>query len=90
MTVSLLLRRIQAFERWDNPDDYTVHDGERTVGRIFKAVAAHPEGRPWMWTIEHHEHKSRPGPHQGEVATLVEAMTAFRENWQRGRIPTPQ
>ena len=28
-----LLRRIQAFERWDNPDDYTVHDGDRTVGR---------------------------------------------------------
>ena len=35
--MSLLLRRIQAFERWDNPDDYTVHDGDRTVGRIFKA-----------------------------------------------------
>ena len=31
--MSLLLRRIQAFERWDNPDDYTVQDGDRTVGR---------------------------------------------------------
>jgi hypothetical protein len=79
--MSLLLRRIQAFERWDNPDDYTVHDGDRTVGRIFKASAGVPDDRPWMWTVEFHERKSRPGPHQGHVETLVEAMAAFRECW---------
>jgi hypothetical protein len=83
--MSLLLRRIQAFERWDNPDDYTVHDGDRTVGRIFNASAGHPEDTPWMWTVEFHQRQDRPGPHQGYVTTLVEAMAAFRESWDRGR-----
>jgi hypothetical protein len=81
--MSLLLRRIQSYQRWDNPDDYTVHDDDRTVGRIFKASAAHPEGRPWMRTVEFHERKDRPGPHQGHVATFVDAMAAFRESWDR-------
>jgi hypothetical protein len=59
----------------DNPDDYTVHDGDRTVGRIFKASAAHPDGRPGMWTVEHHERQGRPGPHQG-IPDLESAMMA--------------
>jgi hypothetical protein len=49
----------------------------QTVGRIFKADAAHPEGRPWMWTVEFHQRKGRPGPHQGYTTDLDSAMRAF-------------
>jgi hypothetical protein len=51
-----------------------------------KAEAAHPEGLPWMWTVEHRERKGRPGLHHGNVAILVEAMAAFRESWHRGKV----
>jgi hypothetical protein len=35
-------------QAWDNPADYVIQSEGQTVGRIFKAVAAHPEGTPWM------------------------------------------
>ena len=46
---------------------------------------AHPEGRPWMWTVEFHQRKGRPGLHQGHVVDRESAMAAFRESWNRGR-----
>ena len=57
--MSLLLRRIQSLRQWGNPDDYLVQHEGQTVGRIFKATAAHPEGRPWMWTVEF-TYRSKP------------------------------
>jgi hypothetical protein len=36
-TAGLVLRHIQSYDPdWRNPDDYTVHEGETTVGRIFR------------------------------------------------------
>ena len=67
----LILRRIQSYDPdWRSPDDYTVHvdGGDQSVGRIFWRYAAHPEGTPWMWTVEFHQRKGRPGPHQGYTA----------------------
>ena len=40
-----------------------------------------------MWTIEFHERKGRPRPHKGHVGSMGEAMSAFRESWDRGRTP---
>jgi hypothetical protein len=37
------------------------------------------------WAIHEYtpwERKGRPRPHQGHMATLVEAMAAFRESWR--------
>ena len=65
MTMSLLLRRIQSMHDWDNPDDYVVQHEGQTVGRIFKTFASHPDGTPWMWTVEFLQRQGRPGPHQG-------------------------
>jgi len=79
--MSLILRRIQSYQRWDNPEDYTVHVGERCVGRIFYAEAGHPHEAPWMWTVEFHERLGRPEPHQGYTADLESAKQAFRESW---------
>jgi hypothetical protein len=69
---------------WDNPDHYVVQSEGQTVGRIFMADAAHPEGRPWMWTVEFHQRQVRPGPHQGYTADLESAMRALRESWDVG------
>jgi hypothetical protein len=76
----LILRGIQSYEPgWPSPDDYTVHvDGrDQSVGRIFWRYAAHPEGLPWMWTVEFHQRKERAAPHQGDAADLHAAMGAF-------------
>ena len=61
----LLLRRAFVYRNghWAD-DDYDFYDGERIVGRIFRADAGHPKERPWMWTIVFHERRP-PGPHQG-------------------------
>jgi hypothetical protein len=80
----LILRRIQSYwSDWKSPDDYTVHvDGEdQAVGRIFRRNAAHPEGLPWMWTVEFHQRKGRAEPHQGDAPDLDAAMAAFRHCW---------
>jgi len=63
--MSLILRRIQSYQRWDNPEDYTVHVGERCVGRIFYAEAGHPHEAPWMWTVEFHERLGSAGTSPG-------------------------
>src|SRR5262245_39503695 len=81
----LMLRRIRSYDPgWRNPDDYTVHEGERTVGRVFCVDAAHPDGRAWMWTIEFHERRGEP-PHQGHAATREDAMESFRRAWNAGQ-----
>ena len=74
----LILRRIQS-----GPDDFTVHKagGDQSVGRIFWRYAAHPEGLPWMWTVEFHQRKGRAAPHQGDAPDLDAAMAAFRRCW---------
>jgi hypothetical protein len=56
---------------------------EITVGRIFKTMAAHPEGRPWMWMIVFHKRRGQ-GRDEGHVATRNEAMEAFRAAWDAG------
>jgi hypothetical protein len=61
-----------------------VIDGDRVVGRIFRAEAGHPDDRPWMWTLEHHERRGRTAPHQGHVASREEAMQAFEDCWESG------
>jgi hypothetical protein len=33
-----------SYQAWDNPDDYMVHDGDRIVGRIFRADAGAATG----------------------------------------------
>ena len=65
-------------------DDYDVYDGERIVGRIFRAEARHRAGTPWMWTLVFHERRP-PGPHQGFAVSREEAMVAFKASWERGR-----
>jgi hypothetical protein len=59
---ALTLRRIQSYDpNWPSgSDDYTVHvdGGDQPVGRIFRRYAAHPEGLPWMWTVEFHQRGS--------------------------------
>ena len=72
----LILRRIQS-----SSDDFTVYKGDQSVGRIFRRYAAHPEGLPWMWTVEFHQRKGRAAPHQGDAPDLGAAMTAFRRCW---------
>jgi hypothetical protein len=87
MTTSFVLRRAntsRSSRDWSD-DDYDVFADDQNVGRIFRAEAAHPDGRPWMWTVEFHERRARRGPHQGHVASLDKAMAAFRESWHRGR-----
>ena len=56
---------------------------ETNVGRIFRRNAAHPDGRPWMWTIVFHERRGE-SPHQGSTATREEAKEAFRRAWLAG------
>jgi hypothetical protein len=80
----LILRRIQSYDPdWRSPDDYTVHvdGGDQSVGRIFRRYAAHPEGLPWMWTVDFHQRKGRAAPHQGDAPDLAAAMAAFRRCW---------
>ena len=81
----LLLRRASVYRpgHWAD-DDYDVYDGERIVGRIFRAEAGHPAETPWMWTILFHERRP-PGPHQGFAVSREEAMVAFKASWERGR-----
>ena len=81
----LLLRRAFVYRsgHWVD-DDYDVYDGERIIGRIFRAEAGHPKETPWMWTIVFHERKP-PGPHQGFAVSREEAMLAFKASWERGR-----
>ena len=81
----LLLRRAFVYRsgHWVD-DDYNVYDGERIVGRIFRAEAGHPAETPWMWTILFHERRP-PGPHQGFAVSREEAMAAFKASWERGR-----
>jgi hypothetical protein len=80
----LILRRIQSYDPdWGSPNDYTVHvgGGDQSVGRIFRRYAAHPEGLPWMWTVEVHQRKGPAAPHQGDAPDLDAAMAAFRRCW---------
>src|SRR5215204_3138267 len=70
MTTSFVLRRANTSRPsgdWSD-DDYDVFADDQNVGRIFRAEAAHPDGRPWMWTIEFHQRRGE-GPHQGHVAS---------------------
>ena len=82
----LLLRRAFVYRsgHWVD-DDYNVYDGERIVGRIFRAEAGHPAETPWMWTILFHERRA-PGPHQGFAVNQEDAMAAFKASWERGRL----
>ena len=81
----LLLHRASVYRHghWAD-DDYDVYDGERIVGRIFRAEAGHPAETPWMWTIVFHERRPT-GPHQGFAVSREEAMAAFKASWERGR-----
>ena len=96
----LILRRIQSCDpAWPSSDDYTIHVDERdqSVGRIFWRYAAHPEGLPWMWTVEggglcrqwpmrpyirgHMGHRATPG--EGHTALVKRRLTCRR----RRRVP---
>jgi hypothetical protein len=85
----LLLRRIQSMQAWASPDDYVVQFEGQAVGCIFRADAAPPEGTPWMWTVEFHQRRGRPGPHQGYTTDLDSAMRAFRRVGIAGGMKSP-
>jgi hypothetical protein len=85
MTTSFVLRRANTSRPsgdWSD-DDYDVFADDQNVGRIFRAEAAHPDGRPWMWTIEFHQRRGE-GPHQGHVASRDAAAAAFKAAWLAG------
>jgi predicted membrane-bound dolichyl-phosphate-mannose-protein mannosyltransferase len=60
-------------------DDYTVVQGDRPIGRIFKPEHA-SLSEPWFWTIT-----ARGFPasvhNKGYAATREEAMAAFKARW---------
>ena len=65
---------------------YRAGDGrELYVGRIFESCGM--KGLPWMWTVEFHQRKGRPEPHQGHVLTEEEAKAAWKRCWDSADVP---
>jgi hypothetical protein len=76
----LLLRRTDLS---DNPNDWSVVDDDKVVGRIYEDTVVASADMRWFWTI----FVSRPGPRQpvttdGRARTLDEARAQFRAAWE--------
>lgn len=59
------------------PDDYSIRDDGRPVGRIYKAVNVTKD--PWAWFINGEGYRAA----KGIAGSLEEALAALKAEWER-------
>ena len=76
---ALILKQTASIYGIGGGNDYTVLDGDRSIGRIFLSPTAPPD-RNWMWTITARDYP--PTIHsRGYSATREQAMADFKAQW---------
>lgn len=64
----------------DKPEDYVAHDGEASIGRVYRINSISTGG--WFWTM-HGTFGNRNGAASGQVATLNEACRLVEAAWDQ-------
>jgi hypothetical protein len=62
----------------DSPDHFQVYSGQVRIGTIYK-TSGNPTGNQWYWGLNGVE--NGPGPFNGFVRTLDDAMAKFAAAW---------
>ena len=64
---------------WDDkPEDYVAHDGETSIGRVYRINSISTGG--WFWTMNG-THRDRSGSYSGHVADRDAACDLVEQHW---------
>jgi hypothetical protein len=76
---TLVLKKTASIYGMGDGNDWTLLDGDRTIGRIFLSPASPPD-RNWMWTITARDYP-RSIHSRRYSATREQAMQDFKAQW---------